>query len=453
MINLKKQASISVMTICCMIIMMLQGCNKAQKVDMTDLISTVPATANGVVGINLHSILEKMGCKVENGKVSKGDISLENLTWMPQSFRDYTRMLANGESGIDPEGAIVFYDANRCYLTLALSDVDLFKAAVEKVNAVPFEPQGNLSVCENVAIKGAQAWILINGGSFDSDLISSYTTLDTSQSFISNSFGASLTKMQNDLVGWGKMSSFLQGNLTFTQNAQFNVVNSLLFEEGTALSFKIDFLKGKADFNFIVLNEKNEPAKYLLSNDKINTSTVESIAKNAGIVLAFNLDKKLVEKIDKTLTPFFGQNVSTMINSFSSADGTFAIAFSIDDPADNLSGVITTNGNPSMELKTFVSNIFGPMRMDGKLLRFSKGVIKGSLDVEKTASEFKGATIAAKASAKAISSTAPDYISDILFKGEPEGKGLKFEVVISSGNTDENILQTFVKSQTPDAGK
>ena len=423
------------------------SCSQQKSADMSDLLKTVPSSANGVVGINLSGMLKKIGCKIDGTTITPGkDVNgwLDKLTG---DDRQEMEALLNGDSGIDPLGAILFYDANRTYITFAISDTEKFVAFVEKKTDAKFQQEdGGVSICQNIAMKGAQAWMLVSGRGFDTDLLVSYCNLTTAQSFIQNPFGAEIATLTKDIVGWGKVTTLINSQLSFTQISTLNVINNLLFEDATAVSFSVEFLKGEMKSSFTMLNDKGKPAKYLLPDDRIDVSLVKSIAENTNCLFAMSLNKKLIEKLENTFSMLIGQSSYKYIEALKNADGTFAFALGNDfnNVYENVKGVMTTDGNASIDLKSMLSN-WAPISEDGKYIRFSRGTVQGTLDVAKYAEKLKGATIGLALSSDFISEVVRNDIESMVLKLDPDSGGMKFEFDLYGKENDQNILITLIQ--------
>lgn len=114
----------------CVTLIMLAGC-KSDRPDMSGLLKTVPSSAGAVVGVNLKSLAEDAGCKISGNEIKPGKEVEALLEKIDNKDRSELVGLFAGESGIVPQYAIVFEDANRMFLTLSLYDVDKFKSLVK----------------------------------------------------------------------------------------------------------------------------------------------------------------------------------------------------------------------------------------------------------------------------------------------------------------------------------
>lgn len=447
-----KTLSIALLCVLVTLIPSLTSCRKEKSADTADLLATVPSSAGVVVGFNLASLLEKVGCKVEDSSITSGkDIEqiLANQTLADSSTKEVIEMLLSGESGIDPIGALIFTDAYSTYMTAALADTDKFSDFVEKQSGIKFEDAGNnVKIAGNIAVKGPQTWIALNSSnSIDAKAIQNYSTLEQTQSFASLPIASDIATMTHDIVGYGQLKNVMKF-FSFGSFSSVNLMVGFLFENPSALSFHIDFLKGEAKTKAMILNDKNKPAKYLMPGDKINIDVVKELSQSANMIFAMSITKDFVKKVTKMADGFGGiaQPIKEGINSL---DGTAAVAFSdLKDFTENNKLILTTNGNPSMSLMQLLSP-FGNLRKEDNQLILSNGVVTGSVDVQKMADKLKGAAIGTIAY--------PDNnglinlnlgIKILTLTLNPEDGSLSLNGWIETQEPDVNSLLTILKNIT-----
>lgn len=427
----------------------LSSCQK-ESADTGDLLSTVPSSASIVVGCNLRSILEKAGCKVDGPEITPGS---EVAAWLEKETgdsHDFLKLLLNGESGIDPTVAVLFMDAYTGYVTAALADTGKFKAFVEKQNGTSFAKEaGDVEVCGNVAVKGAQMWCAITGGSIDAKAVANYANLSESQSFLSKEASAKIANMKDDLSGWSEIRALTRGGMSLGNLSTVNIISGMLFENAACLSFTIDFQKAKMTAKVGVLTEKGEYAKYVLPAVKVDVATVKSVAKTAEAFGAIAINKEFVKKIEKLGSSLGGSAFSQLTNAFQHVDGTIAVAFSdIDDTGNNLSGIVSTDGEAGIDMLSIISG-WAPYRKDGdKLVRFSKGQVSGGLSLDKSADYLKGATMGLVIDLNSPSLGAPSHLTTASFAIVPESGGLGAEINVESDEPSKNILVTLLESES-----
>lgn len=433
----------------------LLGFNSCKKdtVDVTELLTTVPSSAGGVVVLNLEGILEDAGCKIKNHvvKPSKEVLDLINKNTTSIDKKDFM-LLLEGESGIEPKGAVVFYDANRTYLTFALYDVDKFMKFVEEKNGSPFSDGGSgVKINGQVAVKGSQAWVSINNRrNIDSDAISNYASLSTSQSFLVTPNGEKLLTEEDDIRGWAIINTFVNEMLTRSERSMFTLGLGFLFEDAESVRFKVDFKNGEIESEAIVLNDKGKPAKYLLPSNKVDVSTLKSLGDKCDALMAFTVNSKLVKKFDQVLSAFGGSLFGNLNDMFKNVDGTVGFASGVNS-MDEVSGVITTKGDVSKDLKDLISNQVAPVSQDGKFLRFSKGNVTGNLSVSECAEELKGCCLGIVTDTSGLDNvgyggSAPKGFQSLVFKFKPESGGLEMELEIKTADPKENSLLTLIKN-------
>lgn len=429
----------------CMILLcaiFLNSC-KEKATDASDLLSTVPSSASAVVGLNLNSLLEKAGCTVKDSKITPGKDLSECLNSIPEE--DGLKLLLSGESGIDPSGAILFADAYNVYITAALSDTAGFMDLVTKHNGQEFSETDGVKTNGDVAIIGAQVWVALNG-SLDPKAVKNYSKLEETQSFAVNPFAKNISEMTHDVTAWIQTNMLMTRGMLYANTTALAMVMNATFEGASAISFNLDFKKGLAEAESVMLNDKGEPAKYLFPADKIDVDLVKSLGKDANTIGAISITKEMVDKVKKFSSSLGGNLLGNYMTLLSPIDGTVALALS--DAADieaGVSGAVTTDGNPSLDFMQLLS-LFGPTRKDGKVVRISKGSLKGNLDIEEYAAKMKGATFGMAISIDETNSVFYNAgFKSMILTAASEQSGLKFKGVVESTDPSENALLTIIK--------
>lgn len=437
----------------CLVLCLLPFVNSCQKekTDVTDLLSTVPSSTGGVIGFNLKAMLEKAGCSV-NGSVIKPGKDLEQwIASQPQDKKNDIIPLMEGDTGIEPESAVIFNDAGRNFLTVALADPDKFIAYIEQKSRLSFTTENDVKVCGTVAVRGSQAWIcLTQGRTIDPHAISAYASLNASQSFLENKFSKDIANMSDDIIGWGQLNSLVKDFLSFGQMSVFNMVTGMLFEDASALSFKLNFKKGELESSLCVLNDKGNPAKYLLPSDKIDDDVLEMLGTDCNALIAFSITPKFVEKISKLGSAFGGNLMGDLSEYLKNINGTVGVALagSETDGKATLDAIVTTKGPVSLDLKSFLTGMIGNVKEEGNYLRITNGEVTGSLSLKECADELDGAYMGAVCSMDFVSDQAGKKIpslKNVVVKIEPESNGIELEIELKTIDKKENILLTLIK--------
>ncbi|MDE6337463.1 MAG: DUF4836 family protein [Muribaculaceae bacterium] len=284
----------------------LTSCQKDKTADVNELLSTVPSSAGVVVGFNLNALLEKAGCKVEGSSITPGKELQEILASSESSSnqaKESIKMILSGESGIDPVGAIVFTDAYNTYLTAALADTEKFCDFVVKQTELPFEnADGNVKVSGNIAVSGAQMWVGITSSTIDAKAVKNYASLDNAQSFASLDVASDIATMTHDVVGYGQIKNFSRSGLPLGNATTMTLAAGFLFENASALTFNLDFLKGEFTSKVMLLNDKGNPAKFLLPANKISLDEVKRLPATANAIVAVPSPKTLSRKSRRWLS-------------------------------------------------------------------------------------------------------------------------------------------------------
>ena len=446
---LGKSVRLAFITMLAFLMPVLNSCQK-ETADTRDLLATVPSSSGIVAGINLKSILEKAGCKVDGADITPGK---EVTAWIDSqkdvkdSNRRALKLILDGESGIDPSVAVFFMDAYNSYVTVSLADTKKFEEFVASQSDEQFEDVGDgVHTCGNIAVKGAQAWVCVSSNNtIDAKAVANYANLGDNQSFMKNEFSSKIATMTKDVVGWGDIKSFSKQGFSFNQLSSASMFMNAVFEDASALSFDLDFQKGKTVASVSVLNTKGENAKYLLPTSKVDLSTVESLGEHAELVIAMTITKDFTKKLEK----IGGSMLSSVIETIKPIDGTVAVACgSLDNPEESFSGVVTTDGEPSREFMAMLSQ-FGATKKDGKLIRVSKGTLAGGFEVDKVSDYLKGSILGVVLNTQAPGlNIAPDMFNTLTVTLVPQGSGLKCDIVAVSNDQSKNMFLSFIEGDT-----
>ena len=451
--NLKTKTGRLNAVILCMLALMLPALNSCKKesINTTDLLSTVPSSSSVVVGINLESLLKKSGCKVEGSEITPGEEVkglLTKASTQSSKSGEIASVLLNGESGIDPVGAIYFRDAYNSYVTVAVAKTEKFKSFIEKETGATFSDGGNdVQVCGNVAIKGAQAWIA-EGTAIDPRAVANYSVLESGQSFLAKDFSDKLANMTSDIVGWGEISKLIGSRLSFSDRSTMRMALGMLFDEAQSVFFSVDMQKGEAKANVSVLNRDGKPSKYLLPTDKLDMETMKNVAYKANAIVGINITKDLVKKVGNILNSFGGSQMEKFAGALKSVDGTMALAVgNLEDMDDSFRGVVTTDGKAGLDLMQLISSI-APITKDGNLVRFSKGEVEGGLEVKTDAEYLKNATmgIVINLQSPSLAEKPGNVFKTLAVALVPDNGSVKCDVTIKAIDESRNILLPIVES-------
>lgn len=433
---------------------LLFSCGKDED-DLSYLLSTIPSSAGCVIGINTTSLLQDIGVKVEDGKLKPSKDTQNLLNSLPENNKNILSAFVDGQSGVDPRGAVLFYDLNRTYITFGLSDTEAFKNFYEKQSGQKFSETKGVAVCGNAAVKGAQVWLAIQNSSIDPVVINGYASLSESQSFLKNKISEKVASLDKDFNGWAKISVLTNNTMNFHQTTMFNLFSASLFDDAEDIFFTSEFEKGKFKTKLNVLNEKGKPAKYLLPTDKIDGSTIEALDVNSNIMVGAAISSGLVKQLDKLGTTLAGVAFSGFSQTIESVDGTVAVGFSNpDNMMENFKGVVTTNGDGAMKLKVFLSNI-SPLQEEGRLIKFGKGTMSGSLSSKLCGDMLKGACVGiisdfplypvSEMSAYPATDNTFSSIEYFCLRMVPDDESVALELIVASKDKGSNFLMTILK--------
>lgn len=163
-----------------------------------------------------------------------------------------------------------------------------------------------------------------------------------------------------------------------------------LFDNASYVDLTVDFKNGEVVADAAVLNSKYKRSKFLLPVSTVDIETVKKTSPAADVLMAVNIDSKLVAKIKDIAKSLGGSLPEEWMQMMQPIDGTIATAGEADSA--NMSGIITTNGDSSMALSQLLAEYHLTTATEGKMLTFRQGPeVKGKLDVAKCAEYFKGA--------------------------------------------------------------
>lgn len=442
-----RNLGVAVMCLACGLLLMLGSCGSKETMDVSDLVKTVPSSASMVGAVNLHSLIEKTGGKVKGSEIVPGKeigslVSSGKLDGLGEIIRNL--------KGVDPEGLIYFKDAYDNYVTFLLSDTHAFMESVSADSGTSFEDRDGVSVCGNVAINGVQAWINVSGEGIDVRAVKNYSSLNESQSFLSNPMGAKFVETTDDVVLWTLLKELGQMGIPFGgfgDMASATMFSGMVFENPDASLFTVNFEKGKMVADISVLNSKGERAKYLLPADKIDIDQLKTLATNASLIVGVAVPKSLVKKVNKMGSSFGGNIFGVSGESLESIDGTIGVAMNLEsgNTSPGISGFVTTDGKGTTELMNFISTL-GPTKKDGKLIRFSNGEVSGSLDVAEAVESLKGATMGLAVGFADVKNPKIEWLRVVSVALVPEKGSLVAKVVLKSKDDSSNILLPILKS-------
>lgn len=442
------------------------ACSGDDSADAENLLKTVPSSASLVSLANVDELLKDAGCEVKDGKVTPSpEISAIISSISDAETRRVLQSLFSGDSGVNPDHAVVFTDSYRTYLTATLTDTDRFREYIESISSgKKFSEADGVSVCGQVAMKGGQMWMLVSSNSdIEPRTVLSYSTLSESRSFFSKPEAERILKSDSDITLWTDMGSITGSNpnLSIRDAAMATMLTSTVFEDASSVLAAIDFQKGHLTVETDVLNSKCAPSKFLLPLGKIDVATVQKLGGDAETLFAIYFSKELAKKIEGIAGSFGSAIPAEIIDIIKPVDGTVAVAVST--PGDfkgGARGIITLDGKPTPGLLNFL-NQFAGTREEGKTLRFlTKDVYTGSLKVEKSAELFKGKSAGFVASASALGElgfrkdSPISMFSTISMMLEPKSGSQHLTFRLDGANSEENILLTILKAASNhNAGK
>ena len=419
------------------------------KADVSELLATVPADASAVVAVNMKNLVEKSGSKIDGSKILPGT-ELEAFISAKDEDEDINelREILNGESGIDPTVALVFLEGPDLYFTGFLANPDDFKIFTKKRFEGEFSESNGVSSLGNVALKGNQFWIHANHrNAIDTDQITRFISLSDKLSFLSNGYAEKISTFTNDIEGWANISSLYSASgMSFQQKAMAGMGLAILFSDAQDIAFHADFANGSLSTSLSVLNSKGSPAKFNLPTDRIDVGMVKGLGDSAEYIFAMAVSPKLIDQLRKDLGDKNIPGLNEFAKAFSALDGTCIVEGS----GENVKGVCSTKGEDSAALADLISQALQvTVNKDGKLLRFEKGEVSGTILNAEVAARFKGSMVAFISSSEKVAGVEFKGfpVKDIFSALIPADGSMQMEVVVSSDAPKENFLLTWIKSK------
>lgn len=425
------------------LLMLLEACSGSKGADISDLLATVPSDASAVVAFNVRSTLEKAGCSIDGDKVTMSPALEKALS--DSKGADIKRFF-NGDYGVDPSAAVVFVEGHDIYLTGYLAQPAQFKKAVEKETGAAF--QGSpVETAANFAVKAQQFWVrLSHRNDISPDEISRFSSLTDRLSFMANDYGDDLADLNHDIKGWSNIVGlFNTAGLDFQTRSIMRMAIESIFEDAEDLTFEADFEKGRFLAVTRVLNEKGDPAKYLLPADKIDVSAIEKASPSQNLLLGVALPQSLISEVRKQVGDKGISVLGAILPMLECVDGTVVTSIAADGA---FRGVIPTNGKSTSQLTDLItSQLDAQMSKEGNDLIFSHGNVAGAIVTKDVASKFKGASFGlVMAPEPKDSSATAEGLKNISVMFEGTSGSLQLRIEAEAINSSESILVSALQA-------
>lgn len=424
------------------------SCQRTESADASDLLATVPSDASIVAVANVQAMLEKADCKVSNDQITPS----EEITSLVASFKKPTdkaiaEAFFNGKSGIDPSVALIFAEGYYKYVTGIAADPDKFKQTVSSITKQQFAVKDDIDICANVALKGNQFWVNLDANSIDPREAKHFATLSKEQSFLSNAASERLSTFESDIVGWANIAGALNSSsVDFQQRAMLQVALQTIFDDAADATFNLTFNKGEMSGSMGILNSKGKPAKFLLASQTLDMKTMESIGGNADILFAMGIPHKLIEQLQKDTQSKSASLLGIYLQALGAINGTVAIASDTDGNA--LKGTVTTNGQSTGQLTSFLDGLGLTVKLDGNMLQVSKGQLTGTTPVTELAADLKGAVagLAAVNPKPGATTRFEGQLKSFALTLKPASSSIELNFNAKSTQPDQNFLLTILRT-------
>lgn len=416
----------------------ITGCSSDRSADVSELLKSVPSSTSMVAVVNLQSMLEKAGCKVKDGKIEVSESLKANLiSANNEQARAVTETFLNNESGVDPSVMVFFADGSAVYVTGLLDDTGKFTDAVQKKTGMPFTETNGVKTSGEYAVNDNRFWAVVSGrSSIDPAVIKGYLQLSESQSFLSSDFSKPLSKISRDIEGWVDLNGVMNAaDVPFQSRAVIKLTMSSIFDDAGFASFGVEFNKGEMTADIRILNSKGKEAKFLYPMDKVNLAEVESLGKNADVVMALCVPQKMIRQIRESLDKK-PSVIGVYLEALSPVDGTCAMARGNDG---GFKAVLNTTGENTSDLMSLLSTM-GTTSKEGKRVIVEKGALSGTGSISRLAEQLKNTC------AGVVTSSVPgmpSQIESLAFLLVPDGQGMMLRIRMVTADKDENILSVI----------
>ena len=436
-----------------LILILVTSCTKSSTGDLADLLKTVPSDATTVMTVNVHTVLEKSGCKVdESGKVTLSP-ALDNLikTLGSPVLKENIRAVIAGDAGVAPTFAVAFTEGDDSFLTFVLDDPDKFISFAESVTGEKAVATGEIQVCGYMARLANQGWMRIgNTALMDAGHIARYSDLTESQSFCSLDIADKFLKSEKEFLAWANIDALvsLRGG-SFTDRTVARMAISTIFDDAAIMMTEGKLSKERFSMESRILTSKGEDARCNFSTSKIDVKTLEGFGGAADMVLAGNISRQLSRQLRDIMASQFGGVGEVYAPLLSPLDGTFVAALSRTEGKSSLRMLVTTDGkSPVSDLMKYLNDSFGTVKRDGKLLKVDNGASSGDIALDKDSGRLSGAWLGMMADRDMlISLTAdPTYaagVAMVVLKVTPDNGGLKITLDIDTENEGDALASVL----------
>lgn len=318
--------------------------------DKKDLLSFVPADTAGVAVIDLTNLWDQLEIKADGDDLSYCS-ELKDLLKMSQAK---TKDLDKVEEMLKMfEGTaktiVIFEHDNALWGTFYVKDDKEFIETVKDIDDdIDFDEEDGYQVCENVAVKKDQVWFCVDfedsDKGIDTEAIEKLADLDKDKRF-----DKKYEKIAEYMLGEDVCSAYcinIDKVIDYVNNSydrqMCNMALSMVFDDAK-------FLVGQSKLNdkgmtgeVRVLNDKENPAKFLLPMAKIEAAGLSKLNNNAPLIAAVAVNPELVQKIKGVIEKMDGplsqgdQEMFSILGAISgtsglslatASDGTVVVSF------------------------------------------------------------------------------------------------------------------------------
>lgn len=424
--------------------------------DKKELFSCVPADTAGVAVIDLTNLWDQLEIKVDGDDLSycselKDLLKLANVK--NKDMDKVTEVLRMFEG--TAKTIVVFEHDENIWGTFYVEDGDDFIKVLEDNGKADFDKEDGYKVWEGIAVKGDQVWFCVNlkdsKKGIDTEDLDDLRDLDKDKRFnkkyekiteyllaenVTNSYCVNIDKCLDYMDSYDRQ--------------QANMVLGMIFDDAKFLVGQSKLTDKEMTGELRVLNDKEDPAKFLLPMAKIEEAGLSKLHNDSPLVVAVAVNPELTQKIKGFVEKMEGGLSSSdneTFNILGSISGTSGLSFA--SASDGVAVVNFDNPKTPSQFGIFASgssasqNIETSTAGNSLIFRLKGTSAEGSGKVpSKLVGQYAGIYIdGSKEGGKLIKGYDLSKLGSMWLTIGPDGDGVKME----SGWSVKNPIRTLLK--------
>ncbi len=422
-----------------MVAIMTAGCRNSA--DMETLLEKVPSDADLVIGLNVESLVKKSGLKNKKDALPAG---FSTLLKNAGKEKEMWEALLKGETGLSYTAAVYFSKGGEEWLTCLVEDE---KATNEWLN------KGDLS--ERAVIESGILWL--SSRTKNPGKVNEYMNLEKEGSILTVKGASGMEKMERDIEIYGNIEGLLNGSgMSFRELTELRLMLASLFNDARYLRGGIEFDKGEMEGELTVLNTEAKAATLSIEASKLTKDFLSSISGQYDLLAGFSFSEKSVNKVLGQYASILSRGgYGNLIEGFSGTMcmGMNVATFEREKGNRGLSIVMQfKDGKSASKASEGIRNFLGgpfEISAQGKNVIIGTNLPAGSSTptmVDDLSGSSIGLTFDCSLMGKGKDVEFLKSWKSMTVKGIPENKSLKIEFTMKSNDSNENSLQTLIKT-------